>query len=82
VTLRDVMTRLGVSRKTALSLRGPLRGYQVGRQWRFDAADVDAFVDAQKAAATPAPRHRAPMPPPAKRSNTAGVTWKGAERYT
>lgn len=81
LTLRDVMARLGVERKTVLRLRGQLRGYRVGRQWRFDPVDVDAFVDAQKAAAAPRPRPQAPMPTPARRASGAGVNWKGADRY-
>lgn len=81
LTLQDVMARLEVSRKTVLRLRAQLRGYRVGRQWRFDPVDVDAFVDAQKAEAAPRLR-QTPMPPPARRSSGAGVSWKGAERYT
>jgi excisionase family DNA binding protein len=85
LSLQDVLTRLKVSRKTALLLiaRGTLTGYKVGRQWRFDPADVDRFVDAQKAAAAPrlAPKSL-PSPSPAARRSTSSVNWKGSDRYT
>lgn len=83
LSLQEVMTRLSVSRKTALLLiaRGTLTGYKVGRQWRFDPADVDRFVDAQKAAAAPRQRTSS-LPSPAARRSTSSVKWKGSDRYT
>jgi len=79
-SLHDVMTRLGVSRKTVLLLiaRGKLRGFKVGRQWRFDPADVTAFVEAQKAEVTP---RVVQTPAPAFRATASSVRWKGSERY-
>jgi excisionase family DNA binding protein len=89
LSLQDVMARLSVSRKTALLqiARGTLKGYKVGRQWRFDPADVDAFVESQKAAAAPRPSARpSSLPSPAARrsssSSGSSVKWKGSDRYT
>lgn len=87
LSLQQVCDRLGVARKTALLLvkRGKLRGYLVGRQWRFDQVDVDGFVEAQKAEASR--RIERPAPPKVSsalaRRATSGVTgWKGSDRYT
>lgn len=87
LSLADVTQRLGVARKTVLLLvaRGKLQGFKVGQQWRFDPADVDAFVEKQKAdvARRTVAAPRPALPPPASRSgSSASVSWKGADRYT
>lgn len=84
LSLQEVMTRLGVSRKTILALirRGELPAYQVGRQWRLDPPDVDAFVERQKAAAVPPRRPRVTSAPAPRPRTSSGVNWKGADRYT
>lgn len=45
LTTRDVAGIIGCSAKTVLKLanRGRLRGYKVGRDWRFKQAAVDTF---------------------------------------
>jgi excisionase family DNA binding protein len=42
---------LDVDRKTVISLveRGELRGYRVGRNWRFRKNDVEEFLERQQA---------------------------------
>ncbi len=48
--LRSVMKRLHVSRKTVMRLVeiGSIRSLKVGRQWRFDPRDIDAYIDREK----------------------------------
>lgn len=55
ISLRRTASRLGVSRKTVMLLvtRGRLTGLKVGRQWRFDPADIDIFIETQKSAVVP-----------------------------
>lgn len=82
LSLSDVMARLAVARKAVLLLvaRGQLVGLKVGRQWRFEPADVDDYIARQKAAAiarTPTAAV-AVRPPP---TSSGGVGWKGASRY-
>ena len=43
LTARDVAAQMQVSPKTVLRLAHQLRGYKVGRQWRFRQTGVDAF---------------------------------------
>ena len=54
LTADDVAHLLHVRRVTVLDLarRGDLRGFRVGRSWRFHAADVTDYIDAMRAAAT------------------------------
>lgn len=56
----DVAITLSCSVKTVhkLALKGKLRGYKCGAQWRFKQADVDAFRRPAPIAEQPA----APMP--------------------
>lgn len=46
----DVARYLNVHRKTVINLveRGELRGYRVGRNWRFRKSDVDAYLEQQR----------------------------------
>ena len=47
----DVARYLNVHRKTVINLveRGELRGYRVGRNWRFRRDDVEAYLERQQA---------------------------------
>ncbi len=47
----DVAHYLNVHRKTVINLveRGELRGYRVGRNWRFRKSDVEAYLERQQA---------------------------------
>ena len=46
----DVARYLNVHRKTVINLveRGELRGYRVGRNWRFRKSDVDQYLERQQ----------------------------------
>ena len=46
----DVARHLNVHRKTVINLveRGELRGYRVGRNWRFRKSDVDEYLERQQ----------------------------------
>jgi excisionase family DNA binding protein len=46
----DVARYLNVHRKTVINLveRGELRGYRVGRNWRFRKSDVDEYLERQQ----------------------------------
>jgi excisionase family DNA binding protein len=46
----DVARYLSVHRKTVINLveRGELKGYRVGRNWRFRKSDVDAYLERQQ----------------------------------
>lgn len=84
ISMRLTATILGVSRKTVMLLiaRGKLKGLKVGRQWRFDPADVEAFIETQKAAATPARARTVPAPLLTTAARGRSETkWKGADRY-
>jgi len=50
MTTDDVAHYLNVHRKTVINLveRGELRGYRVGRNWRFRKSDVDEYLERQR----------------------------------
>jgi excisionase family DNA binding protein len=50
LTIKDVMTRLQVSRATIYRLieRGELKPFKIGRSLRFDEHDLDAFIAQKK----------------------------------
>lgn len=50
IGLAVVMRRLDVKRKAVMRLiqRGKLTASRVGRLWKFDPRDVDAYVEASK----------------------------------
>jgi excisionase family DNA binding protein len=52
LTLQDVADLLKVGLKTAYTMaqQGKLPGFKVGQQWRFKLGDINAWIDAQKAA--------------------------------
>ena len=52
LTLPEVAQLLKVNDKTVYSLaqKGVLPGFKVGGQWRFKREDLDAWIEAQKAA--------------------------------
>jgi excisionase family DNA binding protein len=84
LSLQDVLEQLGVARKTVLLLvaRGKLAAFKVGRQWRFEQQDVDAFIAAQKAAAVKRATSAPAIATTAVRPSASGVNWKGSDRYT
>lgn len=54
MTVRTVATYLNVDEKTIyrLAKRGEIPGFKVAGTWRFKKDDIDAWIEAQKAAAT------------------------------
>ena len=50
ISLEQVSKLLGVSERTVVRLveNKELLGFKVGRSWKFDEADVDAYIQKQK----------------------------------
>jgi excisionase family DNA binding protein len=50
MSLEQIAKLLGISERTVVRLieEGKLVGFKVGRSWRFDQADIDAYVKRQK----------------------------------
>lgn len=50
ISLEEVAKLLGVSGRTVVRLveKKELTGFKVGRSWKFDEADVDAYIQMQK----------------------------------
>jgi putative molybdopterin biosynthesis protein len=50
LTIKDVMTRLQVSRATIYRLieRGELKPFKIGRSLRFDEQDLNSFIALKK----------------------------------
>ena len=50
ISLEQVSKLLGVSGRTVVRLveKKELTGFKVGRSWKFDEADVDAYIQKQK----------------------------------
>lgn len=48
--LEDVQKMLDVSERTILRYldEGELTGFKVGREWRFEQKDIDAFIDQRR----------------------------------
>lgn len=66
MTVREVAGYLNVNEKTVyrLAQRWELPGFKVAGAWRFQRADIDAWIEAQKSAGTP---EHAPQAPPRRR---------------
>lgn len=67
LTVHDVAAQLQVSPKTIYRLAHRLRGYKVGRGWRFRQAGVDAF---RKPVPEPQQQQARPVRVPSKRNVT------------
>lgn len=83
MTLSAVCARLEISRTSAKRLIPKLKGYRVGRLWRFDEADVEAFIASQKYLV----ERRASLPKTAVLLSQAGYVksdsqWPGTGRYS
>jgi len=50
INLEQVSKLLGVSERTVVRLveNKELVGFKVGRSWKFDEADIDAYIQKQK----------------------------------
>mgnify|MGYP001599703449 CR=1 FL=1 len=51
LTMKEVATLLKIGEKTAYTMaqRGELPGFNVGEEWRFKRADIDRWIEQQKA---------------------------------
>lgn len=82
MTLSAVCARLEISRTSAKRLIPKLKGYRVGRLWRFDEADVEAFIQSQKFLV----ERRASLPKTAVLVNVTRTAtqdgWHGTGRYS
>jgi excisionase family DNA binding protein len=47
---KQVQERLGISESTFLRLlkRKELKGFKVGREWRFEESDINAYIERQR----------------------------------
>lgn len=82
LSMNGVRQRFGISRNTVLLLiaSGRLRAFKVGRQWRFDKSDVEAFVNQQKQESS-APRLRRQIETPVRTRKASSGHTPGAGRY-
>lgn len=50
MTIEEVARRLRVSQRTVLRLlaKKEIKGYKVGRAWRFEVSDVDRYIEQQR----------------------------------
>jgi len=53
--VKQVQDILGLSERTVFRLikNGELRGFKVGREWRFEEKDIDAYIERQRQKAAP-----------------------------
>lgn len=47
---KQVQERLGISESTFLRMikRKELKGFKVGREWRFEESDIDNYIERQR----------------------------------
>ena len=52
ITIKEVAEYLRIKEKTVydLAAKGKIPGFKVGGAWRFDKADIDAWIEKQKKA--------------------------------
>lgn len=50
IIIKEVAEYLKIKEKTAYALaaKGKMPGFKVGGAWRFDKADIDAWIEKQK----------------------------------
>lgn len=50
LTIKQVQARLGVSERTVFNFmeRGELKGFKVGRSWRFEESDIEEYIQRQR----------------------------------
>lgn len=50
LNIKQVQDILGISERTAFRLikGGELKGFKVGREWRFEPSDIDAYIERQR----------------------------------
>jgi len=50
LTTKQVQEMLGVSERTIFNFmeRGDLKGFKVGRSWRFEESDIEEYINRQR----------------------------------
>jgi excisionase family DNA binding protein len=50
LNIKQVQEMLGISERTAFRYikSGELKGFKVGREWKFEPADIDAFIELRR----------------------------------
>lgn len=50
LNIKQVQEILGISERTAFRYikSGELKGFKVGREWKFEPADIDAFIELRR----------------------------------
>jgi excisionase family DNA binding protein len=50
LTTKQVQEMLGVSERTIFNFidRGELKGFKVGRSWRFEESDIEDYINRQR----------------------------------
>lgn len=50
LTTKQVQEMLGVSERTIFNFmeRGDLKGFKVGRSWRFEESDIEDYINRQR----------------------------------
>lgn len=83
IGLAPVMRRLAIRRKAVMRLisAGKLVAHKVGRQWRFDPRDVDAYVEAAKVRPAVAKGTARPRTSPVIAGGVSKAAGLGADRY-
>jgi excisionase family DNA binding protein len=61
LTIKEVQDRLGISESTLFRLlkRKELTGFKVGRVWKFEEADIQEYIQRQRAKAEEASKEEA-----------------------
>ncbi len=61
LSLREVSQMLGISERTVYRLMddGELHPFKMGKSWKFEQADIDAYLDRLRKTATRKPRSKA-----------------------
>jgi len=50
LNMRQAEERLGVSSRTIFNFiqRGELRGFKIGKSWRFEEGEIEAYIERQR----------------------------------
>ena len=50
LNIKQVQEILGISERTVFRYlkRGELKGFKAGRGWKFESADIDAFIEVRR----------------------------------
>jgi excisionase family DNA binding protein len=58
LSLRDVSQKLGISERTVYRLMddGELHPFKMGKSWKFEMSDIEAYIDRLRKTATKQPK--------------------------